>query len=430
MIKLKSLLNEIISEQQSKTKAPRVLFIGDSQTAAPWSYANRLLNSGTVTGKIVAKNGANTDWMLRQARSNISNNYDIVSVLGGGNDAHSKSADNAIQNLSQIYKLAKSNGLKVVAISNPTKQYSEKANKYPSNDKIADWVNTQSISDITIDANSFSRPMFGNDFIHMNEEANKKIANLWMNNISTQSATKDDEASTELEVSPELNVLQIGDRGASVLSMQQNLMRLGYFIGTMEDDGIFGPYTQAGLKKFQSDFNLKNDGIFDASTKAKLDAEAAKAPAFNSNEAPGRAINLPAGATGSANEVIKFFIAKGLTAEQGAGIAGNLYTESAFKTGAVGDSGTSKGVAQWHNERWDNLVNWCEDKGFDPYSFKGQLEFLWHELNTTESKALSKISATSTPSDAAHAFAKYFERPKIIQRKRKDAAETFFAAYK
>lgn len=427
MIKLKSLLNEIISEQGLQKKVPNVLFIGDSQTAAPWSYANRLLNSGAVTGNIVAKNGANTDWMLRQAKSRISDNYDAISVLGGGNDGGAKSPENAIQNLSQIYKLAKSAGLKVIAISNPTKQYSEKAKSYPSNDKIADWVNNQSISDVTIDANSFGKPMFSNDFIHMNEEANKKIASLWLNNIES-SAETDDTNSDQGDVVDA--VVQFGDRNDAVLQMQQNLMRLGYFIGTMEDDGIFGPYTQAGLKKFQSDSNLSATGILDQQTKSILDAKAKSAPPLQSLEAPGRAINLPAGVTGTANEVIKFFVGKGLTAEQGAGIAGNIYSESGFKTGAVGDSGTSKGLAQWHNERWENLVAWCENKNLDPYSFKGQLEFLWEELNSTESRALSKLRATKSPSDAAHAFAKYFERPKVIQRKRKDAAETFFAAYK
>jgi len=142
------------------------------------------------------------------------------------------------------------------------------------------------------------------------------------------------------------------------------------------------------------------------------------------------AATLSAGVVTKGTDVIKFFVGKGLTPEQAAGIAGNINQESAFNTGAVGDNGTSRGLAQWHNERWTNLEKWCKENGFDPNSVEGQLEYLWHEMNTTESRSLSKIKSTSTPADAAYAFAKYFERPSEISPKRMSAAETFFKSYK
>ncbi len=112
----------------------------------------------------------------------------------------------------------------------------------------------------------------------------------------------------------------------------------------------------------------------------------------------------------SAKEIIDFFKNKGLTPEQSSGIAGNLWVESGFKTKALGDNSTSLGLAQWHKERKDKLIEWCKSQNLDPYSVKGQLEYLWYELNTTEKNALSKIKSSKTPEEASLNFAKYFER--------------------
>src|SRR5262245_10328698 len=45
------------------------------------------------------------------------------------------------------------------------------------------------------------------------------------------------------------------------------------------------------------------------------------------------------GVAGNAQQVINFFMAKGLTRAQAAGIAGNLLHESNFRPNAVGDGG-------------------------------------------------------------------------------------------
>ena len=55
-------------------------------------------------------------------------------------------------------------------------------------------------------------------------------------------------------------------------------------------------------------------------------------------------------ATGSAKDAVKFFISKGWTKEQAAGIVGNLQAESGkdLKTNAVGDGGRAIGAFQLH----------------------------------------------------------------------------------
>ncbi|MBL8920437.1 MAG: LysM peptidoglycan-binding domain-containing protein [Myxococcaceae bacterium] len=132
------------------------------------------------------------------------------------------------------------------------------------------------------------------------------------------------------------------------------------------------------------------------------------------------------GVRGTAQQTIDFFMSKGLTRAQAAGIAGNLLHESGFSPTAVGDSGTSFGVAQWHLGRGDAMKRWTVANGYSSTSFRGQLEFLWHELNNNERYALGKLRATTTPYDAGMAFCRYFERPAYINPARGQAAERFF----
>ena len=132
------------------------------------------------------------------------------------------------------------------------------------------------------------------------------------------------------------------------------------------------------------------------------------------------------GVKGNAEQTIKFFMSKGLTRAQAAGIAGNLLYESGFNPSAVGDGGTSFGIAQWHLGRGSAMKEWTQAHGYSSTSFKGQLEFLWHELNTNESYALGKLRATGNAYDAGMAFCRYFERPAVINPARGQAAQQFY----
>lgn len=153
------------------------------------------------------------------------------------------------------------------------------------------------------------------------------------------------------------------------------------------------------------------------------------APAPNPSPSPGGSVsgieNRP-GVKGNAQQTIAFFMSKGLTRAQAAGIAGNLLYESGFNPSAVGDGGTSFGVAQWHNGRGAAMKAWTQSHGYSPTSFKGQLEYLWYELNHSESYALGKLRATTNPYDAGMAFCRYFERPAYINPARGQAAQRFY----
>lgn len=125
-------------------------------------------------------------------------------------------------------------------------------------------------------------------------------------------------------------------------------------------------------------------------------------------------------------QIMSFFINKGLTKEQAAGIVGNLHEESKFNTNALGDNKTSYGIAQWHNERWTGLKNFASSRGETPDNLNTQLEYLWHELNTTENAALNKVKNSKSVTEAARNFAHGFERMKTYNPSREHVANSFY----
>lgn len=127
-----------------------------------------------------------------------------------------------------------------------------------------------------------------------------------------------------------------------------------------------------------------------------------------------------------AKQSIVFFMDKGLTKEQSAGIVGNLYAESGFNTTALGDQGTSYGLAQWRLGRRDNLINFAKANNLKIEDFQTQLEFVWHELNSTHKKALELLVNSNDPKESARIFSDHYEKPKIYNVARSHYAENFY----
>jgi lysophospholipase L1-like esterase len=188
MIQLRSILNEIITEKQSNKKI-RVLFVGDSQTAADWSYARLLLRTKQIKGKIVARNGASTAAVLRMLQDSLSEKYDVVSIMAGGNDGAARTPFNAIKNFDAMFKLVQNSGAKLVVVTNPTKNFIEpddayyKKDGYPSNEKISNWLQTQTPADVVIDTGDFDALDFGKDHVHLDSDAHRQIASQWKRQV-------------------------------------------------------------------------------------------------------------------------------------------------------------------------------------------------------------------------------------------------------
>mgnify|MGYP003650058626 CR=1 FL=1 len=437
MIRLKTLLFEDSNKESASTKKLRVLFVGDSQTAANWSYAKILLRNKLIDGKIVAKNGASTSAVLRMLSDNLTNKYDVVSIMAGGNDGAAKTPIVAIKNFEAMFALVRSFGAKLIVVTNPSKQFIDtddtyyRKGGYPSNDKIAKWLNTQTSADVVINTQNFDKVDFTKDHVHLDADAHKEIAAKWKNSMLLDSSTND----TEDRV-VDANIIQRGAKGDVVKKMQTKLIELGFDVGVEGVDGKFGPHTEDGVKAFQKSIGERPTGSLSKSSYNKLIDSPIGLVGILSKEIGSikkkRKSGKPFKASGrnisDAKTVINFFVGKGLSREQAAGIAGNIQSESGFDPEAVGDFGEAFGLAQWRDSRRDNLNSWTEDNGYDVNSFEGQLEFLWWELNNSERNSLTKLKQTATPSDAALAIAQFYERPKVINPERQAAAETFFSA--
>lgn len=122
-----------------------------------------------------------------------------------------------------------------------------------------------------------------------------------------------------------------------------------------------------------------------------------------------------ASVSGDENKALEFFVSRGLTKEQAAGIVGNLIQESSLRTGARnpgdGRDGTdSIGIGQWNSSRARMLQQFAASRGKPVTDFDTQLEFVWQEMNSTESRAFQRLKQAKTVDEATAAFIGY-ERP-------------------
>jgi hypothetical protein len=111
-----------------------------------------------------------------------------------------------------------------------------------------------------------------------------------------------------------------------------------------------------------------------------------------------------------------FFVGKGLTSFQAAGIVGNLDQESSDDPTAIQyGGGPGRGIAQWSvGGRWDtgssdNATWYASTKGLGLWTLDLQLDFIWYELTTFPAYGLSALEATTNVTDATIAFMTDFE---------------------
>lgn len=161
-------------------KIKSILFIGDSNTVANYSYADQLKKQfPDLIIKKIAKVGEKTDWMKSELEKELKNNkYDIVAVLGGSNDIYAgRKLDSTKGDLNTIYNLIHSKGSKVLAITPPNKDYyvSKTETKQKNLFNLVDWMKSNKNIDylvdfhkITADKKYFSS---GDGYLHANSLA-------------------------------------------------------------------------------------------------------------------------------------------------------------------------------------------------------------------------------------------------------------------
>ena len=101
------------------------------------------------------------------------------------------------------------------------------------------------------------------------------------------------------------------------------------------------------------------------------------------------------------------------------GVLANIKAESSFSPKAmgdkVGDTFTSFGICQWHNNRWNSLKIFCATMELEEDSLEGQLLYLQYELEHNYRHVLNALKQVSnTPEgayDAGYVFCYRFEIP-------------------
>lgn len=124
------------------------------------------------------------------------------------------------------------------------------------------------------------------------------------------------------------------------------------------------------------------------------------------------------------DQLWNYFIKKGLTPYQVAGMLGNAQAESGMDPSAeqvVGNRNLGgKGLFQWDDRKF-NLYQYAEQHRKSWTDAQLQFDFTWQELQTTESYAYKMLKSSKNVTEAALNFHRYFERsadtPAMEQRR-------------
>lgn len=99
-----------------------------------------------------------------------------------------------------------------------------------------------------------------------------------------------------------------------------------------------------------------------------------------------------------------YFIGRGLSPDQAAGIVGNLMQESGVNPLSSSGGGGTIGIAQWEGSRDDALRAFAQKQG-KPYTDLGvQLDYLWSELTGAYSSVLDRLKNASDYITATNIF--------------------------
>lgn len=124
-----------------------------------------------------------------------------------------------------------------------------------------------------------------------------------------------------------------------------------------------------------------------------------------------------AGLTGATaqDQITNYLSSQGFNNAAICAILANVEHESGFDPHATGDGGTSYGICQWHNSRWENLNNYCASNNLDSTTLEGQLEYLVYELKTSYPGVYNTLQSVPDTAqgayDASYAWTVDFEVP-------------------
>jgi hypothetical protein len=113
----------------------------------------------------------------------------------------------------------------------------------------------------------------------------------------------------------------------------------------------------------------------------------------------------------------QYFVARGLTKRQSAGIVGNLIQESSVNPTAIEfGGGPGRGIAQWSvGGRWnashhDNVTWYASLNKETRWALHTQLAFTWYELHTVGGYGITALRKATTIRGATLDFERDFEK--------------------
>jgi hypothetical protein len=122
------------------------------------------------------------------------------------------------------------------------------------------------------------------------------------------------------------------------------------------------------------------------------------------------------GLSGNVHAAYDYFVARGLTKRQSAGIVGNLMQESSVIPTAVQfGGGPGRGIAQWSvGGRWDhsyhdNVTWYAAHHSESRWALHTQLAFTWYELHSVGGYGLGALRNTRTIRGATLVFMRDYE---------------------
>jgi hypothetical protein len=110
--------------------------------------------------------------------------------------------------------------------------------------------------------------------------------------------------------------------------------------------------------------------------------------------------------TGIQKDIYEYLLSKGLDDNQALGIMANIHRESGFRLDAVGDSGSSFGLFQWHAGRRDRMIAAVSDWRTN---WKGQIDYALSERGEPGPEYMR--TSFGSPEDSANWWMRRWERP-------------------
>lgn len=404
MIRLKSLL----FEDKPKSEKLRVLLVGDEFSKPKFSFMNRLSRQESVDVNKFIDVGADSESMMNTVRSEINNGYNAVVVFCSGRNEDTTLL-NIIENFQLIIRFAKKANAKCILCTIPSFEYIENKKKQSDEkfikkiNNVNEWLTNSADANI-IDVNFLTdkRDYFTRSGNELNQEANSRIFKNLIEILNSVKSDKNNKGETTA------NTVTVAGKKYNINDIQKKLKERGIVVTKDE---------------------IRSGDVDDKIVKLKVASDTVT-NADDTND-----VIIGDGERATKDDIIDYLVSKGLSPAGAAGVAANLYVESAgtFSTTIKGDRGTSIGLAQWHNDRWtgpNGLIEWAKQNGKDPYSVHGQLDFLLWELQRYSSyKSLyATLKTINDPEEAADLFCKKFERPAANQAtydKRKKYAREF-----